>query len=268
MTTQRVLIGMLSLFFLAACGSRDAGPGVAEMTMQVHTVPPERAEELRDRLNYVLSASEDSRLGKVSVSAQGQLLVLAPARLQPSIEASLKDILTASPQQSGLTKVLPQLQFKLWSVDAISGAGTDSEGLEEIEPALQELRSSAGAAHFVLRDRSESVSMPGEEVYRNWHSNPTRAMLDEYAQRLQYTISDEARGRVLRVDFNDRNYPPPRTPDGLELGTPVGTALRTVVKVAEGQILVIGSQPVVAAGDAGLSSTRYYIVRIDEIGAD
>ena len=268
MTAQRVLIGILSLFFLVACGSRDAGTDATQMTMQVHAVPPDRAEELRDRLNYVLSASEDSRLGKVSVSAQGQLLVLAPARLQPSIEASLKDILTASPQQSGLAKALPQLQLRFWSVDAMSGEGTDSEGLKDIEPALQELRRSEGAMHFLLRDRTESVSMPGEEAYRNWHSNPARAMLDEYAQRLQYTITDESRGRVLRIDFNDRNYPPARTPDGSEIGTPIGTALRTVATVAKGQTLVIGSQPVVAVGDAGLSSTRYYIVRIDEVGAD
>jgi hypothetical protein len=252
------------LVLVAACGPRVSSDPAA-MTMRVHSVPPDRAEAMMGSLNRALRLGSESSVGTVSLGAPGELIVLAPESLQPSIEQSVQKLNAAHPDSG--TRAVPQLRLRFWSVDASPGPGEDSPGLAPIAPALDALRKVQGDAHFVLRDEVESVSADGRPVRRDWSAAPTAQDARPATQKLQYSIMADRGQRWLELSFHDANHP--RQAGATPGNAPrAATSISTSTTVTLGQTLVLATQPALAATPGGAASTRYYIVRVDDVGAD
>lgn len=262
MPAFRLLLPMLLVLSLIGCDGADKAPASPAdgMTMRVYSVPADRAGALVYSLNEALAPTKDQALGKVSLGADGQIIVLAPDSLHPSIEKSLQQIVSGAPQEVGNTT--PQLRLRMWSVDALPGAGEDSADLEPLDAALGELRKARGVVHFVLRDEVESVSTDGLNVRRTWGAHG----VGNAAQVLKYRIDRSAGKRSLNFSFQDSNYMQAEgrsSPSGV-----IDTFVETTTAAVIGQTLVLASQPVAGADKESPAATRYYIVRIDEVGAD
>lgn len=268
MSFRRLLCLSVIVLSLAACERSGDAPAPNTMTMRVYDVSPDRATALRDSLNEALNSANDGN-GRVSVGAAGKLVVLAPEHLHPSIEASLVQL----KNQVESPAVESSLRLSLWTIDALPGDGESSPGLDALKPALDALREQSGAARFILRDRIESVSVSGQTAKRTWGVQTARGANVTQALAYEITRAGEDAAR-LYLHLDDRllafdpsaNEPPER---GLITNTPArGTSMvETTALVGKGQLLVLASQPMVDAR-TGEALSRYYIVRVDAVGAD
>lgn len=260
-----LLAVLLAALALGGCGNadKDAKSPADGMTMRVYTVPPERAQDLASSLNQALAPSQEHALGKATLGSDGQIIVLAPDSLHPSIEKSLQDITSATPAVGNSN---PQLRLRLWSVDAVPATGEDSSGLAGIKGALDELRKQRGPLHFVLRDEIESVSTDNDEVRRTWRVRKPVANGPTVQQSLNYRISRETGTRKIFLAFNDTNVPSGSPPDTAY--SHASNLVETSTVVVSGQTLVLAGQPLPDEEESPAGITRYYIIRIDELGAD
>ncbi|MEP7042480.1 MAG: hypothetical protein ABI843_05425 [Dokdonella sp.] len=249
---QRIFILLaLTLGALCACGGNDAG--AQKMEVRVYQVPPDSTNALVQTLNKVFETSEKSTLGKVSSPSPGQLVVLAPASLQGSVEASLHALTKDLPTGMGAAATKPDLPLRLsfWSVDAVPEAGDDDAALAALAPALDEARKQLGAVHFELRDQVSGVSSAGESVSRTWPGGKS----------LMYELKRKGGELSLAVTLND------------VIGTPghySATGGTTTTWVRPGQTLILSQIPVPdsEAGNASPANlTRLYLVRVDEVAA-
>ena len=258
---------LLMVLMLGGCGNadKDAKSPADGMTMRVYTVAPERAQDLTNGLNQALALSESNALGRASLAAdgQGKIIVLAPDALHASIEASLKEV--AGDLAVSSARGDAQLRLQLWSVDAMPGEGEDSSGLAGIKGALDELRKQRGPAHFVLRDQIESVSTDDEEVKRTWKVHQPYAGGPMAQQSLSYRIFRQQGVRKIFLAYDDANVPSQSPADARYSRA---TNIRTATAVVTGQTLVLASQPLPGTAESPADITRYYIIRIDELGAD
>lgn len=250
----RWLIALCTAALLGACAKPEGGDA-AKMEMRVYAVPAEQTQALMGAIGGVLGAPADkTSFGKVSSPAPGQLVVLAPASLQGSIESTLRDLTKGEPAiPKSSPKDEPPLRLSFWSVDAIPGNGADDPALAALAPALEEAHKQMGAVHFVLHDQASSVSMLDRKVSRSW---PGRAA--NLYSRLEYTIGKGPQGFLLALTFSDQNLS-----NGLNTGNETTTSIRS------GQTLVLAQIPLSddKSGDKPQAATRLYIVRVDPVTA-
>lgn len=91
------LIALCAALLLGACAKPEGGDA-AKMDMRVYAVPAQQTEALANAIGAVLgTASDKTSFGKVSSASPGQLVVLAPASLQGSIESTLRDLTKLDP---------------------------------------------------------------------------------------------------------------------------------------------------------------------------
>jgi hypothetical protein len=174
---------------LTGCGATNhADSDKASLTMRTYTVPASRAENLSDTLNHVLRMDNDKQdVGRAWVAGPGQILVLAPARMQASIGESLKAIVG---DEGAAPKPQP-LRLNAWVVDAYPGRGPDDASLKTIKPALEAFAADMGPSHFVGVHYLTAVSDAGERT----------DMQPSMNNHLFYTISKSEGGLVINFNY-------------------------------------------------------------------
>lgn len=264
---HRIPIGLtLAIALLAGCsGSASPDAGAQKMEVRVYPVPAGQTDALAQTLNKVFATAENSAIGKVSSPAPGQLVVLAPANLQGSIEASLR-ALTADPASPVAAAPAQQIRLSFWSVDAVPENGPDDLELATIGPALEAVRKQLGGVRFVLREQVGAVSSPGKTVTRSWLGTKLISDSPSPVQKLQYEL--RSAGSELMLDLSINEQVPVVQASGvqyLDVGANTTTAIRL------GQSLVVTQTPIpknaMASGEVSLSdrATRLYIVRADAV---
>lgn len=261
----------LALAFGLLAGCSGDGPAAGEgalpkMEVRVYTVPPEQTEMLGRTLNEVLATGGKSGLGKVSSPAPGQLVVLAPANLQGSVEASLRTLTAGGPAPAATataTKPGEQLRLSFWSVDAVPENGPDDPALASLQPALDEARKQLGIVHFELRDHVSGVSGPGQQVRRTWvGTGVANAALN---RDLSYTLRENATSLSLELTYTEE-VARVEMQGGQPLIRSLPTATNTTTAVRLGQTLVITQNPVTESdGTNSIVTMRLHLVRVDAV---
>lgn len=253
---------------LAGCrGGSGADATVPTMQVQVYAVPAAETDRLVDTLNKVFATSTTLSLGKASSPSPGQLVVLAPANLQGSIESSLKTLASDSAATPAV-KPDPPIRLSFWNVDAVPETGADDLELASLEGALGEVRKQLGGVRFVLRDQVSAVSGVGSKVSRSWVGTKLTSDSPSPLQTLSYTLQRQGADLMLELNFGDQI--PVLHGDAVQYMS-VGTDTTTVIRL--GQTLVLTQTPiprsVMSSGDVSLSdrATRLVLVRADAMPA-
>lgn len=177
---------------LSACGvkGKDADGG-ASLVLRTYAVPDGRAKDLSRTLNRVLSAGDDKKqVGRTWFSGPGQLLVLAPERMQDSIALSIKEMTGKNPQAAAS----PQpLRLNAWIVDAYPGKGPVDPSLAAIQPALAAFSKAMGPTHFTLAHYLTAVSNVGFNT----------TLLPLPGRSFSYELNSSGNSLVLRFDYRD-----------------------------------------------------------------
>jgi len=264
----------LAAALLGGCdsgGGSPAGSAAPKMEVRVYSVPPEQTDALRETFNKVFSTSETAAIGKASSPAPGQLVVLAPANLQGSIEASIRS-LTANRPQAADKGPSQQMRLSFWSVDAIPENGRDDLELDPLQGALEETRKQLGPVRFVLRDEVGAVSSPGEQVERSWLGAKLTNESGRPQRQLSYKLEDRGNGLMLNMHVLEQ-VPVVLAHEGQNMVEYLNIGADTTTAIRPGQTLVITRNPIpkdaVSTGEPTVSNrtTRLYVVRVDELPA-
>ena len=268
---KRMLIVLfMALFALGGCDGNHGDAAAQKMEVRVYQVPPDSTNALMQTLNKVFENGDKASLGKVSSPSPGQLVVLAPASLQGSVEASLRALAKDQPIIAAASSSAPDapLRLSFWSVDAVPEAGDDDPTLTELAPALAEVRKQLGAVHFELRDEASGVAGLGKTSTRSWlgssiaGSNPPK-------KQLLYTLSRI--GGTLELSINFQDEIPFRRNENGQVNVDYSYArVETTTTVRLGQTLVVTQSPIPdieSSGATPVMLTRLYLVRIDEVPA-
>jgi|GEM_PF-2337005 hypothetical protein len=271
---NRFLAAAAALAAVLLGGCNGGAPGAAaapKMEVRVYAVPPEQTDALRETFNKVFSTSENAAIGKASSPAPGQLLVLAPANLQGSIEASIRS-LTANRPPAAEKAPGRQMRLAFWSVDAIPENGRDDLELDSLQGALEEARKQLGPVRFVLRDEIGAVSSPGQQVERRWLGAKLTNESGRPQRQLAYTLEDRGGGLMLNLHVVEQ-VPVMIARDGQNVVEYLDIGADTTTAIRPGQTLVITRNPIpkdaVSTGEPTVSNrtTRLYLVRVDELPA-
>lgn len=144
---------------LAGCGAQGSNEtNNSSLIMRTYAVPEGRAEDLSQTLNHLLRMNNTKQyVGTAYAASPTQVLVLAPADMQDSIAASLKQVFAKSSD----TAKMPVLRLNAWVVDAFPGPGPADPSLKSIQSALEIFAENMGPAHFVQAHYLTAVSDVG-----------------------------------------------------------------------------------------------------------
>jgi hypothetical protein len=225
---------------------QQIGPRREPVTIRSYPVTPEIAGEMKSALVEALSPSskDGTALGRVSLAADGRLLVAAPESVQTSVASILAEVAAKKPAPT------PSIHFEIWLVSATAGtvAKPDSgTSLVEVGPALADIQKARGPLHFELVEKLALRARAGDEDSR------VEGALS--SMRVNPTVRQDSKGDpVIAAKINvliDRH-------NGSTLGS-----LKALVELRPGQLLVIGqsSLPGKAFVDSPPEAQVYYIVR-------
>lgn len=205
-------------------------------SLRVYAVPGDRAREIRDALDVVLSATHEkgAPLGRAMLSG-GQLVVLAPRETQDTIADAVKQLVGKAPVAAN---AVTSMRLSLWMVDALPGAGADDPALAPIGAALQASRASLGEVRFALRDATALTALPngdGVEIESPRHTH------------LNAQLRAGETGTSVDIGI--------RGPDA---------TLRTTALLQTGQVIVLAQM---LSPDKAVERTRLYVVRLDPVDA-
>ncbi len=201
-------------------------------SLRVYAVPGDRAHEIRDALDVLLSATHEkgASLGRAMLSG-GQLVVLAPRETQDTIAEAVKQLVGTAPVT---TNAITAMRLSLWMVDALPGTGADDPALAPIDAALQATRASLGDVRFALRDATALTALPNGD------------MAEIESPRQSHVNAQLRAGETgTSVDIGVRG------PDA---------SLRTTTLLQTGQVVVLAQM---LSPDKADERIRLYIVRLD-----
>jgi hypothetical protein len=211
---------------ISCSGDTPGRPPDSSLTLRTYTVPQGDAEALSTALNHVLGLDNYQHdIGRTYWSGPGQVLVLAPARLQDSIASSIKEMVG---QNNAATSARP-LRLNAWIVDVYQGTGVLDPNLKAIQPALQAFEEDSGPAHFTQKHYFTAVSDAGADT--------TMSPLPYYD--LEYSITENGDRLMLKFDYRHHF-----------VGLPV-EMLSGQVTTRLGQTLVLGLLAGPSAGGPG-----------------
>lgn len=233
--------------FVAATGfiavQHRPGPAV-DMTpvMRSYEVRPEIADEVESALQAAIAPPGGATYGRVTLSATGQLLVIAPAFIQTGVEQILNEVAARK------LAATPSIHFEAWLVTASPGAPAEAPNLQEIEPALRAVEQSKGPAHFELLEKLSTQAQSGQKSSVQGES----ALLE-----VTGSLRQDNRGQPLVAAQLALQFLPPR-------GGPVFNAhgepyIRAQTELKPGELLVLGQSRLSSGQDA--DRAIYYIVR-------
>jgi len=268
---QRFLfVLVLALGTLCGCEGGHGDGGAQKMEVRVYQVPPDSTNALMQTLNKVFETGDKTALGKVSSPSPGQLVVLAPASLQGSVEASLRALAKDQPAAAAAPSTTPDapLRLSFWSVDAVPETGDDDPALSDLGPALNEARKQLGAVHFELRDEASGVASLGKTSERSWLGGAV-AGSNPPMKQLQYTLTRTAGTLELSINFGDEI--PVRHNENGQVSVQYSRAgVQTTTSIRLGQTLVLTQSPIPDIESSGATPAtlmRLYLVRVDEAPA-
>jgi hypothetical protein len=226
------------------------------ITIRSYPVAPEIAGEMKSALADALAASskDGAPLGRVSLTADGRLLVVAPRSVQGGVENLLADVAANKPAPT------PAIRFEMWLVSAKPGTAStpdDSPGLVEVGPALADIQKSQGPLQFELTEKLALQARAGTE-----DSDIQGA---HFGMRVTPTVRHDAKGdpmiaaRINVQMINGRFGP--------EFGTySIPPTLKALVEFRPGQLMVIGQSSLRGKPGGNASpdtpdTQEYYIVR-------
>jgi hypothetical protein len=270
---QRFLfVLVLALGTLCGCEGGHGDAGAQKMEVRVYQVPPDSTNALMQTLNKVFETGDKTSLGKVSSPSPGQLVVLAPASLQGSVEASLRALAKDLPAGAGTNAAVGKpegpLRLSFWSVDAIPEAGDDDTALAALAPALDEARKQLGAVHFELRDEVSGVTSVGKKADRSW-VGVAAANGSPLPKQLEYSLTRNAADFELSIGVSDQ-IPVRKTENGQSIVQYMTSVINTTTAVRLGQTLVLTQSPIPDSESSAATPgtlTRLYLVRVDEVAA-
>lgn len=176
---------------LTSCSADSPQQSEASLTLRTYKVPQGDAQALSSALNHVLGLDNYKHdIGRTYWSGPGQVLVLAPARLQDSIANSIKEMVS---QNKFATNTQP-LRLNFWVVDVYQGIGAVDPNLKAIQPALQSFEEDSGPAHFTQKQYFTAVSDSGADT--------TMSPLPYYD--LEYSITENRDRLILKFDYRHR----------------------------------------------------------------
>jgi hypothetical protein len=224
------------------------------VTIQSYPVTPEIAGEMRSALADALSASskDGSPLGRVSLTADGRLVVVAPESVQRGVANILAEVTTDKPAPT------PTIHFEMWLVSAVPDTATPSDngpGLAEVGPALADIQKSRGPLHFEL---TEKLALQARAA-----SQDSEIQGAHFALRVIPTVRQDTKGNPViaaRIDVQMINsqMAGPTFSGFINPGS-----LKAMAEFRPGQLLVIGQSNLPARPGANPSpdTQEYYIVR-------
>ena len=235
------LAALLSVATLLACGGSPAAPEPAEL--RLYSVPHGLAPEVRDVLRSTLRETDKTpRRGEVSIVPGGQVLVLAP----PKIQEGVGDLIRAI-QREGPRQAVPTLEFTYW---LIMGRQTETAPplavANEVRPSLEALDEFLGPMEYVLLERLQLNSKSGT-------SASTQGAFTSVSQ-----YASVAAGKIVA---------------DLRIDPPTSAQLRTEVNLEPDQIVILAQSGVPKGRDLpdvfstaapekrGPSDVLLYIVR-------
>ncbi len=155
---------LLAAFALAAsaCTTQVSPPSLSskpDMELQIYDVPQGTAGDLRQALARVLGNIKDSNepsTGRVTLTPDGRMVVLAPEKIQAGVKAIVEQVSKrpASPP--------PRVDMNYWFVVGKRGKGEIPIELNDIKPALEELQRSQGPMQFRRLEQLKLSTLAGE----------------------------------------------------------------------------------------------------------
>lgn len=222
MKKNRIPLFLISFSVIAAtltgCSAHQGDD--AALTLRTYVVPPGEARTLTFTLNSVLNVDvAHHAVGKASVSGSRHILVLAPKDLQPSIAASIAQII----RRGGQRALAQPVRLNIWVVNAYPGSGPLDSRLRTIAAALKTFAQDSEPAHFTQQHYFTAVTDMG--------ATGTIAPLSNYF--FHYTLTGSRNG--ITVSFYYRNNPAGHQFSGGQVD------MRGRVTIAPGQTVVLGT---------------------------
>jgi len=156
---QKVVIVVLSLSISACSPQTKPGDTPPDVELQVYEVPRGTAGDLRQALARVLGDVRDSTQpasGRVTVTPDGRMLVLASAKVQAGVRAVV-DAVSQRP-----VKPPARIDMNYWFVLGTRGDGELPEDLRAIQPALDELVRTQGPMCFRRLEQMKLSTLAGD----------------------------------------------------------------------------------------------------------
>lgn len=160
-----LVLGISAIVVVAMQRNSPEDPAIAlkrseVSVMRLYPVPAERGETIRDSLRTVLLANLDRGvpLGNASLPTATQLVVLAPASMQPSIADTVSKLSEGAALVADAPPRSRSARLELWVAEVLADSGDDDPALKEVKTVLDAARDQFGAVHFRLQDRVLALS--------------------------------------------------------------------------------------------------------------
>ena len=215
-------------------------PEAVPMVLRSYTVRPEIAGEMKNALAEAFGTT----LWRVSVTADGRLLVSAPPSVQKGVESVVAEVAANKPAPT------PSIRFEVWLISAVPGtaAAADSGSVfADVTPALADIQKSRGPLRFELVEKLALQVRAGDDgEMRGAHSE----------MHVVPTVRSDSKGDpVIAARVQVRLM---ARGNGMVQGS-----LRALTELRPGQLLVIGQSSLPGKGptDSAPDGQVYYIVR-------
>ena len=213
------------------------------VVIRTYPVAPEIQGEMKLALIEALGTSE----WRVSLPADGLLLVNAPESVQTGVQGILAEVAARKPAAT------PAIHFEIWLVSATPGTAVKANngpGLVEIGPALADIQKAQGPLHFDLLEKLALQARAGDD--------DSQIQGVHAGMRVTPTVRHDSKGDpVIAAKINVQII---RAASTIPTAGPPGS-LKALVELRPGQLLVIGQSSLTAGPNADTPAQMYYIVR-------
>jgi len=146
------LVLAVAFGFLA---EKSLKPDTQTISIHSYTVPPSRAEEIKNALNRMFSSEKGD--ASAQVFGNGNLVVKGPESYQTGISKLLKDMSEKTPS-------IHSIRFDYWLVRGESAAQSNAAEITPLAPVLATINQAQGAKKFTVLDHIGLQSLDRREV--------------------------------------------------------------------------------------------------------
>ncbi|MGC4119172.1 MAG: hypothetical protein QM765_32320 [Myxococcales bacterium] len=236
---KQLFVAALALFF-GACNAPQppTPPAKSEMELQIYEVPQGTAGDLRQALARVLGNVSDAKEppnGRVTITPDGRMVVLAPEKVQAGVRAIVEQV--SKRPATPPTRVDMNYWFVLGKrLPAGEKAGDLPPELMEVKPALEELTRSQGPMQFRRLEQLKLSTIAGD----------TGRVDNGDSISVRHDVSTTSGVVLARVNLNAgrRN-------------------LDTIVQLRPEQLVVLGQSGWKEGKDGAEEQTLFYVMRAD-----
>lgn len=218
------------------------GPVTDPVTIRSYRVAPEIAGEMKSALAEALDVP-----WRVSLPAEGLLLVHAPESVQTGVQGILAEVAAKKLPPT------PAIHFEIWLVSSAPGKSNNGPGLVEVGPALADIQKAQGPLHFDLLEKLALQARAGNE--------DSQIQGAHASMRITTTVRHDSKDDpVIAARFNVQITA--ATPPAFPPTVTIPGSLKALVELRPGQLLVIGQSSLTSRPIADSTPAQmYYIVR-------